>query len=138
MRALLGRVSLVVGFSLSSLEIYHTTPFWPAEFLLKNQLMTLSEFLCMLFFAFPLLLLIFSVYHFVILITMCLGVILFELILYGTLHFLDLGDGILSLVKEVFSYYVFKYFLRHFLSLFSFWDLYNENVVAFNVVPEVS
>ena len=38
----------------------------------------------MLFVAFPFLLLIFSIYLFVILITMCLGVFLFGLILYGT------------------------------------------------------
>jgi len=33
---------------------------------------------------------------------------------------------------------LFKYFLRSFLSLFSFWDPYNANVGEFNVVPEVS
>ena len=32
----------------------------------------------------------------------------------------------------------FKYFLRPFLSLFSFWDPYDGNVGTFNVVPEVS
>jgi hypothetical protein len=36
-----------------------------------------------------------------------------------------------------FSYYPFKYFLRSFLSLFSFWDPYNGNTGAFNVVREV-
>ena len=40
-------------------------------------------------------------------------------------------------VREVFSYYLFKYFLRSF-SLFSFWDPYNMNEGAFNVVPVVS
>ena len=33
---------------------------------------------------------------------------------------------------------LFKYFLRSFLSLSSFWDPYNANVGEFNVVPEVS
>ena len=57
----------------------------------------------------------------VILITMCLGVFLFELILFWTLCFLDLGNSFLSQVREVFSYYLFRYFLRPFLCLFSFW-----------------
>ena len=59
MRSLLGRVILVVGFSLPSLEIYCVTPFWLAEFVLKNQLITLWGFPCMFFVDFPLLLLIF-------------------------------------------------------------------------------
>ena len=75
---------------------------------------------------------------FVILITMCVGVFLFGLILYGTLCFLDLGDCFLSQVREFFSYYVFKYILRPFLFLFSFWDPYNESISALDVVPEVS
>ena len=48
---------------------------------------------------------------------------------------LDLVDYFLSHVREVFSYYLFNYFLRSFLSLFSFWDLYNANVGVFNVAP---
>jgi len=42
-----------------------------------------------------------------------------------------------SLIREVFSYYLFKYFIRSFLSLFSFWDPYNANIGVFNVVLEV-
>ena len=42
----------------------------------------------------------------------------------------------LSHVGEVFDYNL-KYFLISFLFLF-FWDLYNSNVGAFNVIPEVS
>ena len=57
---------------------------------------------------------------------------------WDSLCFLDLVDYFLSHVREVFSYYLFKYFLRYFLSLFSFWDPYNANVGAFNIVPEVS
>ena len=72
------------------------------------------------------------------LITMCLGVFLLGFILYGTVRFLDLGGYFLSHVREVLDYNLFKYFLGCFLSLFSFWDPYNENVVVFNVVPEVS
>ena len=129
MRALLGRVVLVAGFSLSSLKIYHATPFWPAEFLLKNQLITLWGFPCIYCFslaAFN----IFSLYFiFVSLINMGLGVFLLGFILYGTLHFLDLGDYFLSHVREVFNYNFFNYFLRPFLFLFFFWDPYKSNVV---------
>ena len=37
MRILLGRLLLAVGSSLSSLEVYCATPFWPAEFMLKKS-----------------------------------------------------------------------------------------------------
>ena len=93
----------------------------------------------MLFVTFLLLLLIFYLFLiFVSLITMCLSVLFLGFILPGTLCFLDLVNYFLSHVREVFSYYLFKYFLRSFLSLFSFWDPYNSNAGAFNVVPEVS
>ena len=72
------------------------------------------------------------------LINMCLGVFLLGFILYGTLHFLELTDYFLSQIREVFNYNLFKYFLRPFLFLFFFWDPFNSNVDAFNVVPEVS
>ena len=36
--------------------------------------------------------------------------------LWGSLHFLDLGDYFFFQVREVFSYYFFKYFLEPFLS----------------------
>ena len=57
---------------------------------------------------------------------------------WDSLWFLNLVDYLLSRVWEVFSSHLFKYFLRSFLSLFSFWDPYNGNVGAFNVVEEVS
>ena len=38
---------------------------------------------------------------------------------------------------EVFNYYLLKYFLMVFLSVF-FWDSYDSNVGSFNIVPEVS
>ena len=57
---------------------------------------------------------------------------------WDPLCFLELVDCFLYYVWEVFSYYLLKYFLRSFLSLSSFWDPYNVNVGAFNVVPEVS
>ena len=57
---------------------------------------------------------------------------------WDSLRFLDLGGYFLSHVREVFNYNLFKYFLGGFLSLFSFCDPYDANVVAFNVVPKVS
>ena len=68
---------------------------------------------------------------------MYLGVFLYGLILCGTLCFLELGDCFLSQIREVFSYYVFKYVLSPFLSLFS-WDPYNENISVIDGVSEVS
>ena len=55
-----------------------------------------------------------------------------------SLCFLDLSEWFLSHVKEVFSYYLFKYFPWSFLSLFSFWHHYNVYVGAFKVVLEFS
>ena len=57
---------------------------------------------------------------------------------WASLHFLDLGGYFFSHVREFFNYNLFKYFLRSFLSRFSLWDPYYANVVAFNVVPEIS
>ena len=54
---------------------------------------------------------------FVSLITMCLSVFFLRFILPGPLHFLDLVGYFLSHDREVFSYYLFKYSLRPFLSL---------------------
>ena len=51
--------------------------------------------------------------------------------LWGSLYFLDLVDYFLSHVWEVFSYYIFKYFLRSSVSLFSFLDPYNVNIGVF-------
>ena len=53
---------------------------------------------------------------FVGLIAVCLGVFLPWFVLPWTLCFLDLVDYVLFHVREVFSYYLFKYFLRSFLS----------------------
>ena len=71
------------------------------------------------------------------LINMCLGMFLLIFILCGTLCFLDLIDYFLSHSREVFNDNLLKYFLSPFLFLF-FWDPYNSNVGAFNVVLGVS
>ena len=55
-----------------------------------------------------------------------------------SLGFLDLGDYFLPHFREVFNYYLLKYFLMVFLFVFFFWDSYDSNVGAFNSVPEVS
>ena len=75
---------------------------------------------------------------FVNLINMCLGVFRLGFILFGTLGFLDLGDYFLPHFRKVFNYYLLKYFLMVFLFVFFFWDPYDSNVVAFNIVLEVS
>ena len=41
-------------------------------------------------------------------------------------------------VVEIFNYNLFKVFLIPFLFLFFFWDPYNSNVGAFDMVPDVS
>ena len=55
-----------------------------------------------------------------------------------SLGFLDLGDYFLPYFREVFNYYLLKYFLMAFLFVFFFWDSYDLNVGAFNIVPVVS
>ena len=69
---------------------------------------------------------------------MCLELFLLEFILDGTLCFLDFSECFLSHVREIFAYNLFKYFLGPFLSLSSFWDVYNVNVGAHNVVAVIS
>ena len=70
---------------------------------------------------------------FVNLINMCLGG--FAL---GLSCFLDLGDYFLPHFREIFNYYLHKYFLIIFLFFFFSWDSYDSNVGVFNIVPEVS
>ena len=52
--------------------------------------------------------------------------------------FVPLGLNWLFHVGEIFTYNLFKNFLLHFLFLSFFWDPYNSNVGAFDMVPEVS
>ena len=53
------------------------------------------------------------------------------------LYFLDLDVWFLSQIRDVSSYYVFKYVLCSFRALF-FQDLYNANVSTLEVVSEFS
>ena len=57
---------------------------------------------------------------------------------WDSLGFLDLGDYFLPHFRDVFNYYLLKYFLMVFLFVFFFWDSYDSNVVVFNIVLEVS
>ena len=75
---------------------------------------------------------------FVNLINMCLGRILpWVYPVWDSLGFLDLGDYFFPHFREVFNYYLLKYFLMAFLFVFFFWDSYDSNVGAFNIVPGV-
>ena len=74
---------------------------------------------------------------FVNLINMCLGVFHLVFILFGALCFLDLCNYFLPHFREVFSYYLLEYFLMAFLFVFFFWESYDSNVGAFDIVPEV-
>ena len=118
-RVLLGRVFWVVGSSLSSLQIYHAIPFWLVEFLLRNQLIAWWEFPCMLFIIFPLSLLIFYLSLIFVSLIYCVSWVVFPWVSFAwdSLCFLDLVDYFLFHVREVFSYYFFKCFLRSFPSL---------------------
>ena len=57
---------------------------------------------------------------------------------WDSMGFLDLGDYFLPHFREVFHYYLLKYFLLVFLFVFFFWDSYDSNVGAFSIVVEVS
>ena len=103
-------VFLVVVSSLSSLQIYHATSFWPVEFLLKNQQITL-EFLCMLLLslAFNTFSLVFNSCQFHYSVSWHVPPCFYPA--WDFLHFLYLGDHFLSHVREISSYYLLKYFL---------------------------
>ena len=75
---------------------------------------------------------------FVSLISMCLGVFLFGFIWCGTLSASWTWlTYFLFHVGEIFNYNLFKNFLIPFVFLF-FWDLYNSNVGAFDMVSVVT
>ena len=72
------------------------------------------------------------VFHFV-----SLGVSFWVYPVWDSLGFLDLVGYFPPHFREVFNYYLLKYFLMAFLFVFFFWDSYDSNVGAFNIVPEV-
>ena len=110
MRDLLGRVFLVICFSISSLEIYCATPFCPAEKSADNLMgIPLYVICCFSLVAFT----IFSLsLIFVSLINMCLGVFLLEFILHWivctswtwvNVSFPTLGKVLAIISSNVFS-----------------------------------
>ena len=73
------------------------------------------------------------------LINMCLGVFCLGFNpVWDSLGVLDLSGYFLLHFREVFKYYLLKYFLMAFLFVFFFWDSYDSKVGAFDIVPEVS
>ena len=106
----------LAGYSwLQVLPFHHfkcgAIPSWLEKFW-EFQLIAWWEFLCVIFVIFPLLLLIYLIYVF-------LSVLVCSSLALSCLCFLDLVEYLLSHIREVFSYYLFKYFLRSFLSSFS-------------------
>ena len=66
------------------------------------------------------------------------GVSLWIYPFWDSLGFLELSYYFLPHFRKVFNYYLLKYFLMVFLFVFFFWDSYDSNVGAFNIVLEVS
>lgn len=133
MRALLGRVVLVLGFSLLIFKIYHATPFWPLEFLLKTQLIALVYNLLLSISAFNILF-IFNFCHFHYSVSWC-----------APLQVHPVWDSMLHGPVGLFPFPVLEKFqllciqiCSLLFPLFSFLDLYNENVSTLDVVPVIS
>ena len=135
MKSLLGTVILIVGFFPFS-TLYPAIPFWPEEFWLKDQLLSLWDFPCMLLVASHLLLLIFFLSVKSLLVWLVCVLVCFSLGL-SCMGLLDLIDYLPFHVGEIFDYNFFETFLIPFLFLF-FWDPYNSNVGVLDIVPEVS
>ena len=134
----MGTVIWVVGFSLSSLWVCPAIPFWPEEFLLKGQLLSLWESPCVICcFSLAAFNICSLRLFFINFINMCLGVLPWVYPVWDSLGLLDLGGYFLPHFREVFKCYLLKYFLMTFLFVF-FWDSYDLNVGAFTIVPEVS
>ena len=76
---------------------------------------------------------------FVNLINMCLGVFCLGFNpVWDSPGVFDLSGYFLFHFREVFKYYLLKYFLMAFLFVFFFWNSYDLKVGAFDIVPEVS
>ena len=94
----------------------------------------------MLFVVFPLLL--FNIFSlclvFVNLTNVSWGVSPWVYPVWDSLGLLDLGGYFPLHFRKVSNCYLLKYFLMPFPFVFFFWDSYDSNVGAFNIVPEVS
>ena len=70
---------------------------------------------------------------------MCLGLFRLGFILFETVWVSWTWVAyFLPHFREVFNYYLLKYFLMAFLFVVSFWDSYDLNAGVFNIVSEVS
>ena len=58
--------------------------------------------------------------------------------IWYSLGFLVLAGYFFPHFREVFNYYLLKYFLMAFFCVFFFWDSYDSNDGAFEIVPEIS
>ena len=58
--------------------------------------------------------------------------------IWVSLGFLNLGDYFLLHFREVFDYYLLKYFFTPSSLVYFFWDAYDSNFGSFNIVPVVS
>ena len=108
---------------------------------IERSALILWESPCVLFVVFPFLLLIFVLCVWSLLIWLICVSWVFHLgfnPVWYSLGFMDLGGYFLLHFREVFNYYLLKYFLMPFLFVFVFWDSYDSSVGAFNIVPEVS
>ena len=94
--------------------------------------------LWVIFFPFLLLIFVLCVWSLLIWLICVLGVSPWVYPVWNSLGFLDLGGYFLPHFREVFNYYLLKYFLMAFLFVFFFWDSCDSNVGAFHTVPEVS
>ena len=121
MRALLDRVVLVAGLCFSLLGIFLALPFWLVMFLLRSQLLALSELPCMLPLVSPLLPFRFSLsWNFAILIMMWLAVASLVPLDWDPLCFLDLCGLFSHQIREVFHHYFLKQVFYSLTLLFSF------------------
>ena len=139
MRSLLGIVNWVVGYSLSLFQVCSAITFWPEEYLLKDQLLSLWESPCVLFVVSPLMLLIFilCIWSLLIWLICDLGCFTLGLSCLGLFGFLEVGWLFPSPFWGSFpllSPWVFSQGLSFWLLLL---ELLWSNVGAFHIVPEV-
>ena len=121
-------------FPLLALWRYHATPLWPAEFLLRNQLIALGRFSCT--WLFILLLTLESSYLYYCYRnsdTFWYGVVC---LIWNPLYFLYLGICFLPQIQDVFKTNFVKNSCHPLLCLLSFCDPYNVNVCILNVTPK--
>ena len=116
----------------------HSLPF--TGFLLKDQLLSVWGFPCMVLVASPLLLLIFFLCVYSLLVWLVCALVCFSWVfpVWDSLCLVNLIDYFFFHAGEILNYNLFKHFLTPFLFLFFFCDAYNSNVGAFDIFPEVS